>query len=223
LKQAPQAWYEKLTENLLKLNFKHFNLDDATLFVKKVGKYFLYTVVYVDDLLIIGNNESYIVSIKKELKKGFEMTYLGHLHYYLDIEMIQNPGYIFISQKKYIREILNNFGMVECNLISTPMEHNLKLTSKEGNGCEDATKYTQLVGSLIYLNTTIPYISFVVGILSNFMKNPSKGHWSIAKRVLKYLKGTQYFELRYSKVDEFNMIKYCNLDFVGDKENGVST
>jgi hypothetical protein len=69
------------------LNFKHFNLDDATLFVKKVEKTVVYLVVYVGDLLIIGNNESYIASIKKELKKGSEMTDLGHLHYYLGIEV----------------------------------------------------------------------------------------------------------------------------------------
>ena len=80
LKQAPQAWYEKLTEHILKLNFKHFDLDDATLFVKKVGKTIVYLVVYVDDLLMTGNNEIYIASIKKELKKGFEMTYLGYVH-----------------------------------------------------------------------------------------------------------------------------------------------
>jgi hypothetical protein len=71
----------------------------------------------------------------------------------------------------------------------------LKLTSKEGNDFEDATKYRQLVGSLIYLPTTIPNISFVVGIISKFMQNPCEGHWSAAKRVLKYLKGTQDFGL----------------------------
>jgi hypothetical protein len=79
------------------LNFKHFNIDDATLFVKKVGKNVVYLVVYVDDMLIIGNNESFITSIKKELNKFFEMTNWGHLHYYLGIEVIQNPKYIFIS------------------------------------------------------------------------------------------------------------------------------
>jgi hypothetical protein len=97
LEQAPQAWYEKLTQHLLKPNFKHHNLDDATLFVQKVGKTIIYLVVYVDDLLITGNNESYNASTKKELKKGFEMTDLGHLHYYLGIEVIQTPKYIFIS------------------------------------------------------------------------------------------------------------------------------
>jgi hypothetical protein len=65
LKQAPCSWYEKLTEHLLKINFKHFNLGDATLFVKKVGKIVVYLVVYVDDLLITWNNEAYIASIRK--------------------------------------------------------------------------------------------------------------------------------------------------------------
>eukprot|EP00253_Pinus_taeda_P014960 PITA_14960 len=86
LKQALRAWYEKLTEHLLKLNFKHYDLDDATLFVKKVGKTVVYLVVYVDDLLMTGNNESYIASIKKELRKGFEITDLAYVHYYLGIE-----------------------------------------------------------------------------------------------------------------------------------------
>ena len=88
LKQAPQAWYEKLTEHLLKLNFKHYNLDDATLFVKKAR---IFVVVCVDYLLMTGNNESYIALIKKYLKKGFEMIDLGHLHYYLGIEVTQHP------------------------------------------------------------------------------------------------------------------------------------
>jgi hypothetical protein len=65
LKQAPRARYENLTEHLLKLNFKHFNLDDATLFVKKVGKILVYLVVYVDDMFTTGNIDNYIASIKK--------------------------------------------------------------------------------------------------------------------------------------------------------------
>jgi hypothetical protein len=86
--------------------------------------------------------------------------------------------------------------MGKCNPISSPMEQNLKLTSKDGIEFENATKYRQLVGSLIYLTTTILEISFVVGILSRFMQKPCEGHWSATKRVLKYLKGTQDFGLK---------------------------
>eukprot|EP00253_Pinus_taeda_P008579 PITA_08579 len=210
LKQAPRAWYEKLTEHLLRLNFNHFDLDDATLFVKKVGKTVVYLVVYVDDVLMTGNNESYIASIKKELGKSFEMTDLGHVHYYLGIEVTQHPKSIFLSQKKYIGDLLNRFGMTECNPLSTPMEQNLKLTSIEGKEFEDATKYRQLVGSLIYLTTTRRDISFAVGILSRFMQKPCEGHWSAAKGVLRYLKGTQDLGIKYTQVDDFSLIRYSD-------------
>eukprot|EP00253_Pinus_taeda_P014817 PITA_14817 len=199
LKQAPRAWYEKLSKHLLKLNFKHYDLDDATLFVKKVGKTVVYLAVYVDDLLMTGNNESYIASIKKELGKSFEMIYLGYVHYYLGIEVTQHPKSIFLSQNKYIGDLLNIFGMTECNPLTTPMEQNLKLTSIEGKEFQDATKYRQLVGCLNYLTTTRPDISFDVGILSRFMQKPCEGHWSAAKRVLRYLKGTQDFGIKYTQ------------------------
>eukprot|EP00253_Pinus_taeda_P020681 PITA_20681 len=147
---------------------------------------------------MIENNESYIASIKKELGKSFEMTDLGYVHYYLGIEVTQNPKFIFLSQKKYIGYLLNRFGVTECNPLTTPMEQNLKLTSIEGKEFEDATKYRQLVGSLNYLTTTRPDISFAVGILSRVMQKPCEGHWSTAKRVLKYLKGTQDFGIKYT-------------------------
>eukprot|EP00253_Pinus_taeda_P031528 PITA_31528 len=164
LKQALRSWYEKLTEHLLKLNFKHYDIDDATLFVKKVGKTVVYLVVYVDDLLMKGNNESYIASIKKKLRKGFEITDLGYVHYYLGIEVTQHLKSIFLSQKKYIGDLLNRF-----------------------------------------------------------MQNLCEGHWSASKIVLKYLKGTQDFGLKYTQVGDFNLIGYSDSDFDGDKETGVST
>eukprot|EP00253_Pinus_taeda_P013473 PITA_13473 len=138
-----------------------------------------------------GNNEIYIASIKKESGKSFEMIDLGYVHYYIGIEVTQHRKSIFLSQKKDIGDLLNRFGMKECNPLTTPMEQNLKLTSIEGKEFEDAKKYRHLVGSLIYLTTTRPDISFVVGILSRFMQKPCEGHWSVAKRVLRYLKGTQ--------------------------------
>ena len=91
----------------------------------------------------------------------------------------------------------------------------MKLTSKEGKDFEDETKYKQLVGSLIYLTTTRPNISFDVGILSRFLQKPCEGHLSVVKRVLKYLKGNWDFGLKYSL--DFNIIGYSDLDFDGNK------
>jgi len=104
------------------VNLKHFNLNDATLFVKKFGKTIVYLLVYVDDLLITGNNEGFIASVKQDLKKGFKMTDMGHHQYYLGVEVVQASQYIFISQKKCIGKLLNKFGMIDCNPLSTPME-----------------------------------------------------------------------------------------------------
>eukprot|EP00253_Pinus_taeda_P035590 PITA_35590 len=122
------------------------------------------TLMTKDDLFMKGNNESYIASIKEELRKSFEMTDLGYVHYYLGIEVTQHLKSIFLSQKKYIGDLLNRF-----------------------------------------------------------MQKPCEGHWSAAKRVLKYLKGTQDFRIKYTQVDYFILIGYSDSDFDGDKETRVST
>eukprot|EP00253_Pinus_taeda_P002001 PITA_02001 len=115
------------------------------------------------------------------------------------------------------------YEKLKCNTLTTPMEQNLKLTSIEGKEFEDATKYRKLVGSLNYLITTRLDISFAIGILSKFMQNPCEGHWSAAKRVLRYLKGTQDFGIKYTRVDDFSLIGYSDSNFDGDKETRVST
>eukprot|EP00253_Pinus_taeda_P029360 PITA_29360 len=145
-----------------------------------------------------GHKGAMKASIQRELGKSFEMTDLGYVHYYLGIELTQHPKSIFISEKKYIGDLLSRFGMTECNPLTTRMEQNLKLKSIEGKEFEDATKYRQLVGSLNYLTTTRLDISFAIGILSRFMKKPCEGHWSAAKKALRYLKGTQDFRIKYT-------------------------
>lgn len=94
---------------------------------------------------------------------------MGYLKYLLGIEVTQKPKYIFISQQNYIVELLDKFGMTDCKTLSTPMEQNLKPTSKEVTQFEDATKNGQLVGSLIYILTARLEIAFVVEVLSRYM------------------------------------------------------
>jgi len=88
---------------------------------------------------------------------------------------------------------------------------------------EDPKKYKQLVGSLNFPTTTRPDMAFIVGILSRFMHKPCEGHWNATKQVLKYLKGTRTYGIKYSKVVDFHLTSYSDSDFDGDKENGVST
>jgi hypothetical protein len=79
------------------------------------------------------------------------------------------------------------------------------------------------VGSLTYLTTTRPNISFAIGILSWFIKRPCEGQWCAIKRVLRYMKGTPDFGLKYSNVEDFKLVGHTDSDVDGDKENGVST
>src|SRR5688572_13202264 len=133
------------------------------------------------------------------------MIDLALLQYYLGSEVDKKPQHILISQKKYFGKLLNKYSMTDCNHVATPMEQNLKLTSEEGKPFEDPTKYKQFVGSLIYFSFTCLDITFVVRILSRFMHHPCEGHWIAAKRVLKYLKVTQTYDIKYSKILDFHL------------------
>eukprot|EP00253_Pinus_taeda_P005792 PITA_05792 len=187
-----------MDEYLKKVGFQRSESDD-TLYVRQQGKYLVILVMYVDDLIITGNHDDHIAQVKKELQAGFKMTDLGLLHYYLGVEVFQCPHHIFISQSKYVAEVLQRFGMQYCKPVLTPMEQNLKLSKFEGGEKVDSTTYRQLIGSLIYLTNTRPDLSYAVSILSRFMQEPRDSHWNATKRVLRYIQGTKDFGLLYTK------------------------
>ena len=109
------------------------------------------------------------------------------------VYMTQPEGYVSNGKEH------QKFGMADCKPLSTPMEKNIKLTLDDSSALVDATLYRKLVGSLIYATTTHPDIAFSVGVLSRFMQQPRQAHWSAAKRILRYLKGTQHYGLKYSR------------------------
>ena len=169
-------------------------------------KHFVIIVLYVDDLIITGNNEDHIKPVKGELHAGFKMTGLGTLHYYLEVEVTQHPNNIFLSQTKYAIDLLKKFGMEECKPSLTPMEKNLKLSKFEGGDLVYGTKYRQLIRSLIYLTNTLLDLSYSVSILSRFMQEPREIHWNSEKRVLRYIQGTKDFGLLYKKCKDFTLV-----------------
>ncbi|WVZ15405.1 hypothetical protein V8G54_012971 [Vigna mungo] len=126
LKQAPRAWYSKIDEYLLNFGFEK-SLSETTLYVKHNDTDILIVSLYVDDLLVIGNNTEHIQNFKQEMMKVFEMTDLGVMSYFLGMEIKQGQGEIFICQKKYAKEILKKFKMEECKTVSTLMNQKEKL------------------------------------------------------------------------------------------------
>ena len=129
------------------------------------------------------------------------MKDLGLMHYFLGLEIWQRNDEIFLSQGKYIVDILRRFGMVDCKSINTSMDSNLRKLheTKTGSDPVDPTLYRQLIGSLMYLVHSRTYICYAVSILSQFMTDPPRHrHWVVGKHILRYLRSTIAYGLRYA-------------------------
>ncbi|CAL1397608.1 unnamed protein product [Linum trigynum] len=223
LKQAPRAWYSKIENYFHRAGFERSTYEH-TLFIKRSGESFLMVSIYVDDLMYTSNSSSMIEEFKVSMKAEFEMTDPGKLRYFLGVEIIQNDQGIYLSQHKYIKEILEKFRLSACNFVRNPIAPGIKLT-KAGDGVPvNPTEYKQLIGSLLYVTVTRPDIMYVVCLLSRFMESPMRQHLLAAKRVLRYLKGTSKFGLWYQKDSgEDNLIGYTDSDYAGDQDDRKST
>ena len=141
----------------------------------------LIVCLYVDDLIYTGNNTTMSESFKKSMMVEFKMSDHGMLHYFLGIEVVQSANGIFISQKKYVQDILDRFQMKDCNLVSTLIEFGLKLNKDHEGKKVDSTLYKQIVGSLMYLTATRPDIMYYVSLISRYMENPTEIHLLAAR------------------------------------------
>ncbi|XP_019055103.1 PREDICTED: uncharacterized protein LOC109115474 [Nelumbo nucifera] len=157
------------------------------------------------------------------MKKEFEMSDSGLLHYFLGLEVKQAEDGIFVSQRKYATDLLKRFNMLNCKVKTTPMNVNEKLQLEDGTEPADARYVRSLVGGLIYLTHTRPDIDFSVGVLSRFMHSPSKHNLGAAKRVLRYIAGTLEFGLWYSHVSNFKLIGFTDSDWAGCLDDRKST
>ena len=198
LKQVPRAWNACMDDYLqqnrfIKCPYEHFvymKTDDK-------GDFFI-LCLYVDDLLFTGSSEKMFAEFKQSMFKEFKMIDNGLMSYFLGIEVKQENDGIFISQKKYMREILEKFKMDSYNAVNTLVATGLKL-SKEGEGkLVNSTMYKSLVGSLRYLTMTRLDILYGVGLVSRYMETPRESHWLTAKRILRYIKGTFNFGIFYT-------------------------
>ncbi|KAJ4754257.1 polyprotein [Rhynchospora pubera] len=222
LKQAPRAWYSKIDSCFIKSGFER-SKSEPNLYVKKEGDKLLILCLYVDDMIYFGTDEGLVEQFKNNMKKQFEMTDLGLLHYFLGLEVKQLSGKIFLSQKKYASDMLYKFGMQGCKPCPTPMNKNEKLLKEDGSGAADSAKYRSLVGCLIYLTHTRPDISYAVGVISRFMQTPTNHHYGAAKRVLRYVAGTLNFGIWYDHSSDFVLTGFSDSDWAGCADDCKST
>ena len=136
--------------------------------------------------------------------------------------MLQQANGIYICQRKYALEVLKRFGMKESNAVMNPMVPGFKAGKiRQGNRI-DESYYKQIVGSLMYITTTRPYIMFVVSFISRFMTRPIL-HLQAAKRVLRYLEGTVDYGIFYKKNGNKQLVAFTNSDYAGDIEDRNNT
>ncbi|GJZ32250.1 retrovirus-related pol polyprotein from transposon TNT 1-94 [Tanacetum coccineum] len=167
--------------------------------------------------------DNMIDELNKSMTREFEMTHIGLMSYYLSIEVKQTDEGIFICQERYAKEILKRFDMDKCNPVGTPIEHKAKPFKHNEGKAVDSTLFKSLVGSLRYLTCTRPDILFAVGLISRFIEEPTTKHLKIAKRILRYIKGTVDYGMFYSISEDFKLVGYSDSDWAGRKDDGRST
>ncbi|KAL0453679.1 UNVERIFIED_CONTAM: Retrovirus-related Pol polyprotein from transposon RE1 [Sesamum latifolium] len=222
LKQAPRAWYGKVAQYFIFCGFKVSNAD-SSLFIKIESDMHLLVLLYVDDMIITGNDEAEISTLKNNLSVRFEMKNLGEVGCFLGLEVERSDAGYFISQRSYAKDLLWRFSMGESKEKATPMEPHLKLMKDSGKMLKDAKQFRQLVGSLIYLTITKPEISYSVGVVSQFMQYPRTTHLDATRRILRYIKGSLDYGLLYKKNEGFPLSGFSDADWGGNANDRHST
>ncbi|XP_063938735.1 uncharacterized mitochondrial protein AtMg00810-like [Daucus carota subsp. sativus] len=222
LKQAPRAWFEKFSKVVQQLGFSSSPYDHA-LFIRRSERGIVLLLLYVDDMIITGDDSAGISELKQFLSQQFEMKDLGSLSYFLGLEVTSVPTGYSLSQVKYASDLLLKSGISDTKIVSTPLDYEVKLNAKDGELLSNPTLYRQLVGSLIYLTVTRPDIAHAVHIVSQFMAAPRTPHFTAVLHILRYVKGTIFHGLHYSFDSPLELHAYSDADWGGDPTTRCST
>jgi hypothetical protein len=213
LKQAPRAWYECLRDFLITNGLK-VGKADPTLFTKTIAKDLLVCQIYVDDITF---------EFSRIMILNFEMSMMGELKYFLGFQVKQLQDGTFISQTKYIQDILNKFGMKDVKPIKTPMGTNGYLDLDTRGKFVDQRVYRSMISSLLYLCASRSDIMLSVCMCARFQADPKEVHLRAVKRIMRYLVYTPKFGLWYPKGSTFDLIGYSDADWAECKIDRKST
>jgi Reverse transcriptase (RNA-dependent DNA polymerase) len=169
--------------------------------------------LYIDDLIFMGNSSRMLKEFKGAIMKEFEKIDLGLIKYFLGFEVKQHEKGILVSQEIYVKEILRRFGMKNYNPIATLIELDTKLLRYDQGDEVDVNLYRSLIRSLRYLTCTKPAIIFIVGVENRYIESPRTSHWKVAKKILRYIRGTIDLGLHYSRTNSFKFIGYLDSDW----------
>ncbi|GJQ92846.1 putative ribonuclease H-like domain-containing protein [Tanacetum coccineum] len=222
LHQAPRAWYATLSTFLLKNGYRRGTID-KTLFIKKDKHDIILVQVYVDDIIFGSTKKSWCDEFEALMKSRFQMSSMGELTFFLGLQVKQKEDGIFISQDKYVAEILKKFDFVSVKTASTPIETQKPLVKDEEASDVDVHLYRSMIGSLMYLTASRPDIMFAVCACSKFQVNPKTSHLSVVKRIFRYLKGKPKLGLWYPRVSSFDLEAYSDSDYAGANLDRKST
>nr|GEV17377.1 hypothetical protein [Tanacetum cinerariifolium] len=195
LHQAPTAWYETLATYLLEN----------------------------DDIIFGATNKDLGKSFKKLMKDKFKISSMGELTFFLGLQVKQKKDGIFISQDKYVAEILRKFGLTERKLASTPIDTKKPLLKDPDGEDVDVHIYRSIIGSLMYLTSSRPDIMFAVCVCACFQVTPKASHLHAVKRIFRYLKGKPHLGLWYPKDSPFDLVAYSDSDYAGASLDRKST
>jgi hypothetical protein len=198
LKQSGREWNKELDRRLRGKVFNSLRSDPCA-YIRQDGDDLEIVTVWVDDLLLFTTSDSVMRKLTADLKSVFDVTDLGEPSKIVGIEITHRGDSLTISQPQYVNSILRKYKMEDANPVSTPLDPNIKLRpnedKREANRSND---YASLMGSLQYLAiATRPDIAYAVNRLAAYTANPSFEHYTAAKRVLRYIKGTQNYGITY--------------------------
>jgi hypothetical protein len=168
--------------------------------------------IYMDDIIFGSTNQDFYEEFGNMMTNEFEMSMISELSYFLGLQSKQLKNSTFVSQGKYIKDMLKKFGMNESKAISRPMATNDNLDSDASGNMVDQKLYHSMIRSLLYVTASRPDVMFSVCMCVRFQASPRESHLKATKRILRYLKYTQNIGLWYPKGRKFKLIGYLDFD-----------
>ncbi|GJY60766.1 putative ribonuclease H-like domain-containing protein, partial [Tanacetum coccineum] len=217
-----ESWSRLTTSGSLQHGYKRCSFL-TRLYSLENKKDIMLVQVYVDDIIFGSTNKSWCDEFEALMQSRFQMSSMGELTFFLGLQVKQKKEGIFISQEKYVAEILKKFDLVHVKAAITPMETKLPLTKDEEAFDVDVHLYRSMIGSLMYLTASRPDIMYAVCVCSRFQVTPKTSHLNAVKRIFKYLKGKPNLGLWYPRDSPLDLEAFSDSDYGGSNLDRKST